>query len=164
MASEKKTIGSFTVKVGLVLLVGCILLPMSLVTMFRHYAVPMRTCKFFALILTPQSYCTSSSNGIDCSSLIVVVAVSLVFSVDSASSATLEGRRIGPDRSGMVSIVRFTRRNRNSEKSRASCSQFTSSRFIHETFRVHDSFMLEPQPLAMKWKKFEQCQSDDRFW
>jgi hypothetical protein len=39
-----------------------------------------------------------------------VVAASLLFSVGSVSSAALEGRRIGSDRSGMVSIVRFTRR------------------------------------------------------
>ncbi|KAK3160181.1 hypothetical protein QOZ80_1BG0056260 [Eleusine coracana subsp. coracana] len=43
MACEKKPVGSFTAKVGLVLLSGCILVPMSLVTTFGHYAVPMQT-------------------------------------------------------------------------------------------------------------------------
>ncbi|TVU22189.1 hypothetical protein EJB05_31871 [Eragrostis curvula] len=43
MACEKKSVSSFTVRVGLVLLAGCILVPMSLVTMFRHYTVPMQT-------------------------------------------------------------------------------------------------------------------------
>ncbi|XP_066305892.1 alpha-1,3-arabinosyltransferase XAT3-like [Miscanthus floridulus] len=40
MACEKK---SFTVRFGLVLLAGCILVPMSLATMFRHSAVPLQT-------------------------------------------------------------------------------------------------------------------------
>jgi hypothetical protein len=45
MACEKKSVSNFTVKVGLVLLAGCILAPISLATMFRHYAVPLQTCK-----------------------------------------------------------------------------------------------------------------------
>ncbi|XP_062201964.1 alpha-1,3-arabinosyltransferase XAT3-like [Phragmites australis] len=43
MACEKKIISNFTVKVGSVLLAVCILVPISLVTMFRHYAVPLQT-------------------------------------------------------------------------------------------------------------------------
>uniref|UniRef100_A0A0A9CRF5 Glycosyltransferase 61 catalytic domain-containing protein n=1 Tax=Arundo donax TaxID=35708 RepID=A0A0A9CRF5_ARUDO len=43
MACEKKIVSNLTVKVGLVLLAGCILVPISLVTMFRHYAVPLQT-------------------------------------------------------------------------------------------------------------------------
>ncbi|RLN22093.1 hypothetical protein C2845_PM07G02350 [Panicum miliaceum] len=43
MACEKKSISNFIVKVGLVLLVACILAPISLATMFRHYAVPLKT-------------------------------------------------------------------------------------------------------------------------
>lgn len=43
MASEKKFVSNFTVKVGLVLFAGCILVPISLVTMFIHYAVPLQT-------------------------------------------------------------------------------------------------------------------------
>ncbi|CAO2160829.1 unnamed protein product [Urochloa humidicola] len=43
MASEKKIVSTFAVKVGLVLLAGCILVPISLATMFRHYAVSMQT-------------------------------------------------------------------------------------------------------------------------
>ncbi|KAF8724621.1 hypothetical protein HU200_020890 [Digitaria exilis] len=43
MACEKKGVSSFTVKVGLLLLAGCILVPISLVTMFRHYTVPLQS-------------------------------------------------------------------------------------------------------------------------
>nr|CAB3476516.1 unnamed protein product [Digitaria exilis] len=43
MACEKKGVSSFTVKVGLLLFAGCILVPISLVTMFRHYTVPLQT-------------------------------------------------------------------------------------------------------------------------
>jgi len=46
MAYEKKPVSSFTVKFGLVLLAGCILVPISLATMFRHCSVPLQTCKF----------------------------------------------------------------------------------------------------------------------
>ncbi|KAL5221050.1 hypothetical protein ABZP36_025763 [Zizania latifolia] len=61
MAAEKKSVSNFTVRVGIVLIAGCILVPITLVTMFIHYAVPLQT-------------------------------LSLLFSVDPASSVILEGK------------------------------------------------------------------------
>ncbi|CAO2204890.1 unnamed protein product [Urochloa humidicola] len=43
MACEKKGVSNFAVRIGLVLLAGCILVPISLATMFRNYAVSMQT-------------------------------------------------------------------------------------------------------------------------
>ncbi|KAG8046165.1 hypothetical protein GUJ93_ZPchr0008g11521 [Zizania palustris] len=43
MAAEKKFVSSFTVRVGIVLFAGCILVLITLVTMFIHHAVPLQT-------------------------------------------------------------------------------------------------------------------------
>ncbi|CAL4977481.1 unnamed protein product [Urochloa decumbens] len=43
MACEKKSVSNFAAKVGLVLLAGCILGPITLATMFRNHAVPLQT-------------------------------------------------------------------------------------------------------------------------
>ncbi|CAL4951115.1 unnamed protein product [Urochloa decumbens] len=43
MACEKKSVSNFAVKVGFVLLAGCILGPITLATMLRNHAVPLQT-------------------------------------------------------------------------------------------------------------------------
>ncbi|KAL6627538.1 hypothetical protein ACP70R_031264 [Stipagrostis hirtigluma subsp. patula] len=55
MACEKKIVSNFTVKVGLVLFAGCILVPMSLATMFRHYVVPLQTLSLLFSVRSASS-------------------------------------------------------------------------------------------------------------
>ncbi|KAL6848281.1 hypothetical protein ACP4OV_022409 [Aristida adscensionis] len=55
MACEKKIVSNFTVKAGLLLLAGCILVPMSLATMFGRSAVPLQTLRLlFSLGSSPS--------------------------------------------------------------------------------------------------------------
>ncbi|CAO2185386.1 unnamed protein product [Urochloa humidicola] len=55
MASEKKIVSTFAVKVGLVLLTGCILVPISLATVFRNYAVPLQTLSLLFSVSSASS-------------------------------------------------------------------------------------------------------------
>lgn len=99
MASEKKFVSNFTVKVGLVLFAGCILVPISLVTMFIHYAVPLQTCKLLHYIqrcmLVSFPY------------LSFVFAVSVLFSVDSASHNSGNIQREHAEKANVVFLLAY---------------------------------------------------------
>lgn len=62
MPSEKKVISSFTVKVGLALFAGCILAPISLMTMFR-LAVPLQTLRLLFSVGSVSSMTLGEQTG-----------------------------------------------------------------------------------------------------